>query len=219
MAGFAAFDGGRGLKTGLLAFGALIWTVPVCAQSAGPDPLAPLPTGTTQPAPQPTQPPPTAPVTSQPALIQPAFVQPPAATIRTPKDWRGVFDAIDSGDWAAARAGIATLPPSILTPVARAELYTSKDSPTVDLGSLQALLAEAPELPQAQQLATMAWKRGAATMPWYVQEKTTYTLGSAPGRYKAKPVQGEPAADQLRAALDPLVKLDDAAGAEAQLLT
>jgi len=169
------------LKAGLLAFGALIWAAPVWAQSAGPDPLAPLPTDTTSPAPQPPQPPSTAPITSQPAPIRPVIAQPsPAATLRAPKDWRGVFDAIDSGDWAAARAGIATLPPSILAPVARAEFYTAKDSPTVDLGSLQALLAEAPELPQAQQLATMAWKRGAATMPWYVQEKTTYTLGSAP---------------------------------------
>jgi soluble lytic murein transglycosylase-like protein len=38
-------------------------------------------------------------------------------------------------------------------------------------------------------------------------------------RYRAKPVQGEPAADQLRAALDPLIKADDAAGAEALLIT
>jgi soluble lytic murein transglycosylase-like protein len=130
-----------------------------------------------------------------------------------------VFDAIDAGNWASARAGIATLPANILTPVAKAELYTAKGSPTVDLASLQALLAEAPELPQAQQLATMAWNRGATTMPWYVAPKATVNLGSAPGRYKARPVTGEPAADQLRAALDPLIKADDAAGAEGQLLT
>ena len=56
----------------------------------------------------------------------------------------------------AAQAGIAALPPGILTPVAKAELYTAKGSPTVDLASLQALIAEAPELPQAEQLARMA---------------------------------------------------------------
>jgi soluble lytic murein transglycosylase-like protein len=44
-------------------------------------------------------------------------------------------------------------------------------------------------------------------------------LGSAPVRYRAHPVQGEPAADQLRAVLDPLIKADDASGAEAALLT
>ena len=57
-----------------------------------------------------------------------------------------MFDAIDAGNWASAQAGIAALPPSILTPVAKAELYTAKGSPVVDLASLQALIAEAPEL-------------------------------------------------------------------------
>jgi soluble lytic murein transglycosylase len=197
------------LKAGLLAFGAMVWAGPALAQSVA-DPLAPLQSGA-QPQP------------SQPQIVTPPVLAPtvpqPGSTVQAPKDWRGVFDAIDSGNWAAARAGIATLPPSILSPVAKAELYTAKDSPPVDLASLQALLAEAPELPQAQQLATMAWKRGATTMPYFVQPKPTYTLGSAPGRYRAKPVQGEPAADQLRAVLDPLVKSDDASGAEVQLLT
>ena len=201
------------MKAGLLAFGALIWTVPGLSQSMS-DPLAPLPQVARPPSQQVSQPVPV-PVATVP--VQTTVL--PAPIVPVPRDWRGVFDAIDSGNWAAARAGIATLPANILTPVAKAELYTARNSPTVDIGSLQALLAEAPELPQAQQLANMAWNRGATTMPWYVQQKPTMNLGSAPGRYKARPVQGEIAADQLRAALDPLIKLDDAAGAEAQLLT
>jgi soluble lytic murein transglycosylase-like protein len=136
-----------------------------------------------------------------------------------PKDWRGVFDAIDAGNWASAQAGIAALPPSVLTPVAKAELYTAKGSPVVDAASLQALITQAPELPEASQLAWMAAKRGATTPPPVIAEKPTYVIGSAPVRYRAHPVQGEPAADQLRAALDPLVKADDASGAEALLVT
>lgn len=196
------------MKAGLLAFGAIFSAAPVFAQAAS-DPLAPLP-------------PPDASQADTQILATPPPPRPTPQSVplvQTPKDWRGVFDAIDAGNWAAARAGIASLPASIVTPVAKAELYTAKGSPTVDLASLQTLLAEAPELPQAQQLATMAWNRGATTMPWYMPEKPAVSLGSAPGRYKAKPVQGEPAADQLRALLDPLVKADDAAGAEAQLLT
>jgi soluble lytic murein transglycosylase-like protein len=141
----------------------------------------------------------------------------PSAVV--PKDWRGVFDAIDAGNWASAQAGIAALPANILTPVARAELYTAKGSPTVDLASLQSLIAEAPELPQADQLARLAMARGATTPPLIVPERATVNLGSAPVRYRARPVQGEPAADALRAALDPLIKADDASGAEVQLLT
>jgi soluble lytic murein transglycosylase-like protein len=152
-----------------------------------------------------------------PEAEQPA-APPLSRSVAVPKDWRGVFDAIDGGNWASARAGIASLPRSVLTPVAKAELYTAKGSPVVDLASLQSLLAEAPELPQSDQLALMAYKRGATTPPLIVPEKPTYSIGSAPIRYKAKPVQGEPYADQLRAALDPLVKIDNAQGAEAQLL-
>ena len=129
-----------------------------------------------------------------------------------------MFDAIDAGDWASARAGIAALPPGILAPVAKAELYTARGSPAVDLSSLQALIAEAPELPQADQLARLAMTRGAVTLPPDIPERATVNLGSAPVRYKARPVQGDPAAEELRAILDPLIKADDAAGAEAQLL-
>ena len=196
------------MKRGLLAFGALIWAAPVFAQSTDDSLIQWEQAKPAQPAP------------AQPTTVQPPVVQaPPVATVQVPKDWRGVFDAIGAGNWASARAGIATLPPSILTPVAKAELYTAKNSPPVDLASLQALVAEAPELPQADQLAAMAVKRGALVPLQTIAEKPTYVLGSAPVRYRAKPVQGEPAADQLRAALDPLIKADDAAGAEAQLLT
>jgi len=200
------------LKSGLLAFGTLLWAAPALAQPS--DPLAPLPS-----SPRPASSTVT-PAQPAPTVIYPTATQapPPIPTAYAPKDWRGVFDAIDAGNWTAAQAGIATLPRSILTPLAKAELYTAKGSPTVDLASIQALLAQAPELPQAEQLARMAWNRGATTMPWYIPEKATVSLGSAPGRYRAKPVQGEPAADELRALLDPLVKADDAAGAEAQLL-
>jgi len=209
------------VKAGAIAFGSLIWAAPVFGQAAS-DPLAPLPVSpqpqqTTIPAPlaaPASQPPPTP--AEQPIAVSQAG--PPPRTVVVPKDWRGVFDAIDAGNWASARAGIAALPQSILTPVATAELYTAKDSPVVDLASLQTLIAQAPELPEADQLAAMAVKRGATSAPAIILERPTYSIGSAPLRYKAKPVQGEPYADQLRAILDPLIKADDAAGAEAQLL-
>jgi soluble lytic murein transglycosylase len=224
------------VKAGLLAFGALSCAAPACAQSQ--DPLAPLPHGSAakvalpwagQPGitVTPTFPPPPAAVRDQSGFAQqpinavgPATLAAPAAPVaNAPKTWRGVFDAIDSGNWTAAQAGIATLPRSILTPVAKAELYTAKGSPVVDLASLQALVAEAPELPQADQLALMAYKRGATASIMVVPERQTVNLGAAPVRYRTHPIQGEPAADQLRGLLDTFIKADDAQGAEAQLLT
>src|SRR3954447_2288964 len=235
-----ASDGGRILKASVIAFGTMFWAAPLFAQAA-PDPLAPLPVKpaasqftspavttpvtapATAPATQPavTQPAVTQPAVTQPAVTQPATTQSPTPTVSAvfvPTSWRGVFDAIDTGNWASAQAGITALPRSVLTPVAKAELYTAKGSPFVDVGSLQALIAEAPELPQADQLALMAYKRGVTTPSLTIPEKPTYSIGSAPIRYKAKPVAGEPYADQLRALLDPLIKTNDAAGAEAQLL-
>ena len=192
------------MKAGLLAFGTLLCATPLMAQPAS-DPLAPLPT--TAPPAQPTAYP-----TQTPAA------PPVSSTVPVPRDWRGVFDAIDAGSWASAQAGIAALPAGILTPVAKAELYTAKNSPVVDLGSLQALISQSPELPEANQLGLMALKRGATTV-LVIPEKPTVVLGSAPVRYRARPVSGEPAADQLRSSLDGFVKADDASGAEALLLT
>ena len=176
------------------------------------DPLAPL---SEEEARKPVeQAPPPRVVSVQPKLAPPLVVAP----VQVPRDWRGVFGAIRSGNWAAARAGIASLPPSVLTPVAKAELYTAKGSPVVELASLQSLLAEAPELPQAEQLARMAVTRGATIAPTFVPTRRLVDLGSPPARYRARPVQGDPAADQLRAALEPLVDANDAAGAEALLI-
>jgi soluble lytic murein transglycosylase len=199
------------LKVGLLAVGTLICAAPLFAQGASPDPLAPLPDTKAAPAPAPASPPVAAPPVTQPA--------PQPAAVPVPRDWRGVFDAIESGKWASAAAGIAALPPSVLTPVAKAHLYTAKGSPVVDLGSIQALVAQAPDLPQAEQLALMAIKRGATTAPLIAPRRATVNLGSAPVRYRARPVQGDPVADKLRAALDPLVKANDAANAEALLVS
>ena len=197
------------MKSGLVALGALVWAAPALAQTA--DPLAPIQATPANSAPAQPVPPSTVTATPAPAPV-------PVSTVQVPRDWRGVFDAIDAGNWASAQAGIAVLPREVLTPVAKAELYTAKGSPQVSLASIQALLAEAPELPQADQLARLAIARGATQAPLIVPERPVVNLGSPPGRYRARPIQGEPAADQLRALLDPLVKADDAQGAEAQLL-
>lgn len=226
MEGFIAADGGRVLNSGLLACGAMIWAVPAFAQ-ASPDPLAPLPLAAQQPSwsqPDVASVPlatPSSPANSAFQPLQPATPQnvAPQISIPIPKDWRGVFDAIDAGQWASAQAGIASLPRNILTPVATAELYIARGSPIVALPALQALLTAAPDLPEADQLAAIAVKRGATSSLLTVPEKPLYSIGSAPIRYKAHPVLGEAYADQLRVLLDPLIKNDDAAGAEAQLLT
>ena len=192
------------MKRAWLALGGLIWAAPLAAQDAA-DPLAPTPEASVP-----------APVPAVPSIIQqPVIVQP---QVQVPRDWRGVLDAIRAGNWVSAQAGIVSLPASPLAPVAKAELYTARNSPTVSLSQLQNLLAEAPELPQADQIARMAQVRGATGPLLVVPARRTMNLGSAPVRYRARPVSGEPMADELRKVLEPLVKVDDGPGAEAQLL-
>jgi soluble lytic murein transglycosylase-like protein len=138
-----------------------------------------------------------------------------------PRDWRGILAAIANREWEAARLGIHAMPDGPLKPYAKAELYTAKDSPRVELAPILNLLAEAPELPQAEQLYRMAVARGlrSGEEPAIHWPRPTVSLGSAPRRGKTRPVQGEPTMDQLRLAIDPLIKIDDGASAEALFLT
>ncbi len=189
-------------------------SAPALAQEV--DPLAPLdqPAPGHEPAPQ--QQPVSEPV-SPPSATSPARVTTPVVV---PRDWRGVFSAIANGQWEAARLGIEAMPPGPLKPYARAELYTAKGSPKISLGPILALLAEAPELPQAEQLYRLAVSRGLRTgeEPAIYWARPTVSLGSSPRRGRLKPVEGDPAADKLRTDLYPLIKVDDGPGAEATYL-
>ena len=67
-----------------------------------------------------------------------------------------VFAAIREARWSDAQIALDTLKPGPLHAVARAELFTAKGSPRVELEPLLALLGQAPELPQAEALQRLA---------------------------------------------------------------
>ena len=155
----------------------VIAAAPVSAQDA--DPLAPLdPATVEQEASEPASP--------APAVIRQVPVPAPPKVI--PKDWRGVLIAINQGEWEAARLGIEGLPNGPLKAYARAELFTAKDSPRVELAPILAVLVEAPELPQAEQLYRMAIARGArnAEAPAIYWPRPTVSLGTAPRRGRTR---------------------------------
>ena len=196
------------MRSTLLLCASVIWSTPLVAQES--DPLAPLESA---PAEQQTLPPATQPADSRPA-------PPPAPPRVIPKDWRGVLIAINNGEWEAARLGIEALPNDPIKPFARAELFTAANSPKVGLDPILALLAEAPELPQAEQLYRIAATRGITNgqAPAIYWPRPTVSLGTAPRRGKTRPVAGDPVADQLRIDLEPYVKVDDGTAAEAVYL-
>jgi soluble lytic murein transglycosylase len=72
-----------------------------------------------------------------------------------------IFAAIDRKQWTEANKLVAALPKGPASAIARAELYLAPGSPKVDGEQLKALLNDAPYLPHAEQLQSLAEKRGA----------------------------------------------------------
>ena len=75
--------------------------------------------------------------------------------------YKTVFAAIRDSKWTDAQIALDTMKPGPLHAIARAEMYTAKGSPRVEMEPLVALLNEAPELPEAAQISRLATTRGA----------------------------------------------------------
>jgi soluble lytic murein transglycosylase-like protein len=133
--------------------------------------------------------------------------------------YRTVFAAIRTGRWADATIALAAMKPGPLHAIARAELYTARNSPKVELPALMALLAEAPELPQADQIRRMAQSRGAIDTPALPTVQRLAWYGVSPVRQRFHTVGTDNAATEMALAVQPFVKADDGASAEALLET
>ena len=129
-------------------------------------------------------------------------------------DYRAVFAALRAGDWSAAAARLDAAPEGPLHSVARAELYLAKGSPRVDLEPLMALIAKAPELPQAAQLSRLAMARGAEAMPELPVARDLVRLAGAPRRQSARSIARDAAAARLGLEVVPLIKDDRPSEAE-----
>jgi soluble lytic murein transglycosylase-like protein len=132
--------------------------------------------------------------------------------------YREVFAAIKAADWAGAAARLDGMGDGPLHAVARAELYLAKGSPKVELDPLLALIAAAPEMPQAAQLSRLAAARGAVELPYVAQPRELRWQGEQPRRARARSVSGDPAAAELEALVQPLIVEDRPSEAEAYLL-
>lgn len=152
------------------------------------------------------------------AVLQAQAARPGLLAPEERQAYLGVFEAIRSGDWAAARAGIDARPGSVLAPVATAELYLARNSPRVERDQLVALLAQAPELPQAPQLALLAKKRGADLATALPVARDLDWVNGAPRRIAARATAGDVAAAALAQQARPLLKTDQPAQAEALLV-
>jgi soluble lytic murein transglycosylase-like protein len=120
--------------------------------------------------------------------------------------YREIFAAIRASSWQAAAAKLELMGDGPLHPIARAELYLARGSPKVDLPALTALLARAPDLPQAVQLARLAETRGATVLPALPQPGRLVWTDGQPRRSRAASVKGDAAASELEARIQPLIR-------------
>jgi soluble lytic murein transglycosylase len=131
--------------------------------------------------------------------------------------YRTVFQAIRDQRWLDAQLALDSMKPGPLHAIARAEMLTAKGSPKADLDPLMKLLADAPELPQAQQIATMAASRGGVGLPPLPEAHALTWINGAPARARAKAVAGDMVAGELAIRMQPFIKADDGASAQALL--
>jgi soluble lytic murein transglycosylase len=129
--------------------------------------------------------------------------------------YRAVFKAIREQHWVDAQIQLTTMKPGPLHSIAQAELYLAKGSPKVDNDPLLAVLANAPELPEAPAIARILASRGVVTPGLPTPQKLIWANGaSTRGRAKANKL--DLATADLALKMQPYIKGD--MGPEAQAL-
>jgi soluble lytic murein transglycosylase len=131
--------------------------------------------------------------------------------------YRQLFAAIDRADWARVQALLAQRPEGPLHQVARAEYYTAAGSPKIELDALSAWLAGGVDLPQAEQIANLAQKRGAAVLPALPQANRLVGLPSFAKRIRPREGSDGTMPGPVASAINGKIKADDPAGAKAVL--
>ena len=127
--------------------------------------------------------------------------------------YKDLFAAIKRQDWPKAQTLLAARPDGPLHGFARAELFLAAGSPRVDLPSLTAWLAANPTLPQADQIAALATKRGATALPALPLTQAIYTQPNAPRRARPRSIADGTMPASIAQGINDHIKADDPLGA------
>lgn len=131
--------------------------------------------------------------------------------------YRAAFRAVQSERWDEAKELVTKLPEGRMKHIVTAELYLAANSPRVELGPLLSLLADAPDIPQAERLARLAEKRGAQLLPPGPQRKSLRYIPGPQDRRVPERVTHDPAASSVREQIIAEIKKDAPGAAEAIL--
>lgn len=128
--------------------------------------------------------------------------------------YKDLFAAIRAKDWARTQLLLAQKPDGPLHGVARAEYFLDASSPRIELDALNQWLASGRELPQAEQIAGLAMKRGAVTYPVLPQAQRLASLPSSPRRVRPRDTNDGTMPVAIAAQIQLKIKNDDPAGAK-----
>ncbi len=131
--------------------------------------------------------------------------------------YRDLFAAIDRADWARVQALFAQRTEGPLHAVAQAEYFLAPTSPRIEGDALSAWLQRGTDLPQSEQISSLAIKRGVTALPAL---PSAGALAQMPGR--AKRVRPRDTNDgtmpaAVSSAILGEIKADNPAGAKALL--
>ena len=131
--------------------------------------------------------------------------------------YRNVFAAIKASDWARVQSLLGQKADGPLHSVARAEYYLAPGSPHIDGDTLTQWLSTGVGLPQAEQIAALAAKRGVTAMPLLPQAQMLVQWPNAMRRARPRSVADGTMPAAVSASINDHIKANDPASARALL--
>ena len=128
--------------------------------------------------------------------------------------YRAIFEAIDSSDWAKVQTMLTERADGPLHQVAKAEYYLAAGSPKIELDALNAWLAGGVNLPQSEQILSLARKRGATALPALPPANRLVSLPTFAKRIRPRETADGTMPAAVAASINDKIKLDDPAGAK-----
>jgi len=128
--------------------------------------------------------------------------------------YKDLFAAIEHQDWAKVQTLFQQKPDGPLHQVAKAEFYLDAKSPKTGLDALNQWLAQGTPLPEAEQIAALAMKRGATALPVLPAAQPLVSLPTSPKRLRPRDTNDGTMPAAISAAMLERIKADDPAGAK-----
>ncbi|MDE2411521.1 MAG: lytic transglycosylase domain-containing protein [Sphingomonadales bacterium] len=131
--------------------------------------------------------------------------------------YRDLFAAIDRGDWTQVQTMFTQKADGPLHQVARAEYYLAANSPRIEGDALSSWLARGTDLPQSEQIANLAAKRGATMLPALPSANSLVSMPNRAKRIRPRDTNDGTMPGAVSNGILAAIKADNPVGAKALL--